>query len=70
MGTKWLSVEKELVKLRNFTKDKDQKQRFIYKDKFELDIVPFGKIMKKDHKIFWSPNEEMAMSVLGFKAAA
>ncbi|MBO2543787.1 nucleotidyl transferase AbiEii/AbiGii toxin family protein [Salegentibacter sp. BDJ18] len=65
----WLSVEKELVKLKNFTKDKDQKQRFIYKDKFELDIVPFGEIMKKDHKIFWPPNEEMAMSVLGFEAA-
>ncbi|WP_037317965.1 nucleotidyl transferase AbiEii/AbiGii toxin family protein [Salegentibacter sp. Hel_I_6] len=66
----WVSLEKELVKLKNFTKDKDQKQRFIYKGKFELDIVPFGEIIKKDHKIFWPPDEEMAMSVLGFKAAA
>lgn len=65
----WLSVEQELVKLENFTKDKDQKQRFIYKGKFQLDIVPFGEIMKKEHKIFWPPNEEMAMSVLGFTAA-
>lgn len=65
----WLSVEQKLVKLENFSKDKDQRQRFIYKGKFELDIVPFGDIMKKDHKIFWPPNEEMAMSVLGFKAA-
>lgn len=65
----WLSVEQELLKLENFTKDKDQKQRFIYKGKFQLDIVPFGEIMKKDHKIFWPPNEEMAMSVLGFTAA-
>ena len=65
----WLNVEQELLKLENFTKDKDQKQRFIYKDKFQLDIVPFGEIMKKDHKIFWPPNEEMAMSVLGFTAA-
>ena len=65
----WLSVEQQLVKLENFTKDKDQKQRFIYKGKFQLDIVPFGEIMKKDHKIFWPPNEEMAMSVLGFTAA-
>ncbi|MGO3181269.1 MAG: nucleotidyl transferase AbiEii/AbiGii toxin family protein [Aequorivita sp.] len=65
----WLKVEQELLKLENFTKDKDQKQRFIYKCKFQLDIVPFGEIMKKDHKIFWPPNEEMAMSVLGFTAA-
>ena len=65
----WLNVEQELVKLENFTKDKDQKQRFIYKGKFQLDIVPFGEIMKKDHKIFWPPNEEIAMSVLGFTAA-
>lgn len=65
----WLNVEQELLKLENFTKDKDQKQRFIYKGKFQLDIVPFGEIMKKDHKIFWPPNEEMAMSVLGFTAA-
>jgi predicted nucleotidyltransferase len=65
----WLSVEQELLKLENFTKDKDQKQGFIYKGKFQLDIVPFGEIMKKDHKIFWPPNEEMAMSVLGFTAA-
>ena len=65
----WLNVEQELLKLENFTKDKNQKQRFIYKGKFQLDIVPFGEIMKKDHKIFWPPNEELAMSVLGFTAA-
>lgn len=65
----WLKVEQELLKLENFTEDKDQKQRFIYKGEFQLDIVPFGEIMKKDHKIFWPPNEEMAMSVLGFTAA-
>ncbi len=65
----WLNVEQELLKFENFTKDKDQKQRFIYKGNFQLDIVPFGEIMKKDHKIFWPPNEEMAMSVLGFTAA-
>ena len=47
----WLSVEQELVKLENFTKDKDQKQRFIYKGKFQLDIVPFGEIMKKEHEL-------------------
>tara|TARA_R110002072_G_scaffold59514_1_gene151485 strand:- start:81698 stop:82549 length:852 start_codon:yes stop_codon:yes gene_type:complete len=65
----WQKVEEDIVKLENFTKDPDQKQRFLYKDKFQLDIVPFGDIMKQDSKIFWPPDESFAMSVLGFDAA-
>ena len=65
----WQKFEKDIVSLDNFTKDKSQKQRFLYKEKFQLDIVPFGDIMKQDSKIFWPPDEEIAMSVLGFKAA-
>jgi len=65
----WQKVEEEIVSLENFTKDKDQKQRFLYKGKFQLDIVPFGNIMKQDSKIFWPPDETFAMSVLGFDAA-
>lgn len=65
----WQRVEEEIVGLENFSKHADQKQRFIYKDKFQLDIVPFGNIMKEDSKIFWPPDEDFAMSVLGFDAA-
>ncbi|PRX56267.1 nucleotidyl transferase AbiEii/AbiGii toxin family protein [Flagellimonas meridianipacifica] len=65
----WKKVEEEIISLENFTKDKNQKQRFIYKGKFQLDIVPFGEIMKQDSRIFWPPDEEFAMSVLGFSAA-
>lgn len=65
----WQKVEEEIIKLENFTKDPDQKQRFLYKDQFQLDIVPFGDIMKQDSKIFWPPDESFAMSVLGFDAA-
>lgn len=65
---KWQKVEEEIVSLENFTKDKDQKQRFLYKGKFQLDIVPFGDIMKQDSKIFWPSDETFAMSVLGFDA--
>lgn len=65
----WQKFEKDIVSLDNFTKDKSQKQRFLYKEKFQLDIVPFGDIMKQDSKIFWPPDEEIATSVLGFKAA-
>ncbi|GAA3649879.1 nucleotidyl transferase AbiEii/AbiGii toxin family protein [Flavivirga jejuensis] len=65
----WQKVEGEIVNLENFSKDADQKQRFLYKEKFQLDIVPFGDIMKQDSKIFWPPDENFAMSVLGFNAA-
>lgn len=65
----WKEVEEGIVYLENFTKDPDQKQRFIYREKFQLDIVPFGDIMKQDSKIFWPPDESFAMSVLGFDAA-
>lgn len=62
------TVEEGITKIPNFTKDPDQKQRFQYLGKFDLDIVPFGDIMKEDAKIFWPPEEEFAMSVLGFPA--
>ncbi len=65
----WKKVEEEIIRLENFTKDENQKQRFIYKGKFQLDIVPFGEIMQQDSRIFWPPEEEFAMSVLGFSAA-
>lgn len=62
----WQKVEDEIISLKNFTKDPSQKQRFFYKEKFQLDIVPFGDIMKQDRKIYWPPDEIFAMSVLGF----
>ena len=64
----WEKVETEIVSLANFKKDTTQQQRFIYKNKFKLDIVPFGEIMKQGNKIFWPPDENFAMSVLGFDA--
>lgn len=66
--SQWNKVETEIVSLANFKKDTTQQQRFIYKDKFNLDIVPFGEIMKQGNKIFWPPDENFAMSVLGFDA--
>ncbi len=65
----YAEIEKGIIWLENFKKDANQKQRFIYKDSFQLDIVPFGNIMKEDDKIFWPPDEQVAMSVLGFLEA-
>jgi len=62
------TIEHGITQLPNFTKDPGQKQRFQYLGKFDLDIVPFGDIMKEDDKIFWPPDEDFAMSVLGFSA--
>ena len=59
-------VEHEILQLENFTKDSTQKLRFNYKGIFILDIVPYGDIMEQDDKIFWPPDETIAMSVLGF----
>ncbi|MCD4795032.1 MAG: nucleotidyl transferase AbiEii/AbiGii toxin family protein [Bacteroidales bacterium] len=63
---KYQIIENKLLKIKDFKKDKNQKQRFIYKDVFPLDIVPFGEIKNKDDKIYWPPDETVAMSVLGF----
>lgn len=64
---KYLEVERDLVQLPNFSKDRFQKQRFIYKSTFEIDLVPYGEIMHQNDKIYWPPDEEIAMNVLGFK---
>jgi predicted nucleotidyltransferase len=63
---KYKQIEAGLIKTDGFEKDSKQKQRFIYNGFYHLDIVPFGNIMKMDDKIFWPPEEEIAMSVLGF----
>lgn len=64
---KYSDIEEGLLKRKDFKKDKSQKQRFTFQEFYTLDIVPFGDIMKMDDKIFWPPDEQTAMSVLGFK---
>lgn len=59
-------IEEGIVNIKEFEKDPKQKQRFIFCEDFELDIVPFGEILKQDDNIFWPPDENIAMSVLGF----
>lgn len=47
-----------------FQKSHRMHQRFYYGD-YELDIVPYG-VAKADDKIYWPPEEDVAMSVKGF----
>jgi len=67
---RYKEIEEGILSLDGFTKDSHQQQRFLYLEKFELDLVPFGEVMKQDDKIFWPPDESVAMSVLGFSEVA
>jgi predicted nucleotidyltransferase len=42
-------------------------QRFFYKGKFPVDVVPFGQISKPKNTIEWPEFEGIEMSTLGFK---
>lgn len=64
------SIEENLPKVKGFAKSKDQKQRFIYKEVYVIDIVPFGDVAKDDGNIYWPPDETIAMSVWGFPEMA
>lgn len=59
----------DILTLPNFTKDPKQQQRFLYKEKFQVDIVPYGGIKDQNDNIFWPPDKSFAMSVVGFEEA-
>jgi predicted nucleotidyltransferase len=60
------TVEKGLLSLGSFTKDPQNKQRFIYQNQFIVDIVPFGAIMNHEEKISWPPDDQVELSVIGY----
>ncbi len=60
-------VETKLLLHQDIQKDRTQIQRFLYKEILKFDIIPFGEIMQNDDKIYWPPDETVAMSVLGFE---
>ncbi|MDR2809346.1 MAG: nucleotidyl transferase AbiEii/AbiGii toxin family protein [Tannerellaceae bacterium] len=64
------SIEENLPKEADFAKSKEQKQRFIYKGIYVIDIVPFGDVVEDDGNIYWPPDETIAMSVWGFPEMA
>ncbi len=64
------SIEESLPEINGFTKSKEQKQRFIYKGVYVIDIVPFGDVTEDDGNIYWPPDETIAMSVWGFPEMA
>lgn len=67
---KFEQISNELSAIEGFHKSEKQKQLFWYKKYFRLDIVPFGEVAKADQNIYWPPEEEFAMSVVGFTEVA
>ena len=63
----WNKFEKLIVILQKSGKFKrlKEKHRILYKD-IMVDIVPFGGISDKNERIIWPPENEVAMSVMGF----
>lgn len=62
-------ISSDIRSLPNFSKDEKQQQRFFFKEKFQVDIVPYGAIKDQNDQIFWPPDESFAMSVVGFEEA-
>lgn len=60
-------VESKILEYPVVKKDKTQRQRYLFKETLKFDIVPFGEIKQSDDKIYWPPDESVAMSVLGFE---
>lgn len=70
--TNWeefIALEEQLCRNTKFNKDHHNTQRFTY-DGFPIDFVPFGDVISQNDQIFWPPNQEIAMSILGFKEAS
>ena len=50
----------------DFKKDIIKTHRFKFQNVYDIDVVPFREIAKSDNNIYWPPEEEFAMSVIGF----
>lgn len=54
---------------KRFQPDPKQRQRLRFRDDGMLDLVPFGEIESGDRTIRWPPDNDFAMSVIGFREA-
>lgn len=63
---KFTKLKEAIIGSETFDQNKEP-QRFFYKGKFPVDVVPFGKISKPKDTIEWPGSEGIEMSTLGFK---
>lgn len=54
---------------KRFVLDPKQQQRLLYSENGLLDLVPFGDVETSDRVIYWPPNDDFRMSVMGFREA-
>lgn len=67
----WLQYKKlkdALVETGEF-KDTKEYQRLIFRDRLNIDLIPFGPIADEMGKIKWPPDEEIVMPIVGFEEA-
>ena len=63
---KFTQLKEAIIGSETFDQNKEP-QRFFYKGKFPVDVVPFGQISKPKDTIEWPGFEGIEMSTLGFK---
>lgn len=61
-------LTESLMATGKFSPDKKEHQRF-HSDSVVMDIIPFGAITDERKRISWPPEQEVFMSMLGFKEA-
>ena len=59
-------LTEELIETGEFKSDR-QPQRLVYRDSLLIDIIPFGEIGGPTKEIYWPPEREVRMQVLGFE---
>lgn len=72
MVESWKSYEALVERIcqdSDFRRDQKQHQRLRHKKGGYLDIVPFGGVESADHSIHWPPDDDLIMSVVGFRDA-
>lgn len=65
---KFEEIKKSILQLEHFEEDVRHIQKLRYQKYFEVDLVPYGAIAQDKNKIFWPPDQSIAMSVLGYEA--
>lgn len=72
MVASWEQYQALVAEIRQnpgFRPDPKQRQRLRFSDDGILDLIPFGEIESGDRTIHWPPDNDFAMSVIGFREA-
>ena len=65
----YAQLREGLIATQKFIPDKKEAQRFLYKGRFPVDIIPFGDIAGPGERVLFPPDEAFEMSTEGFEEA-